>query len=185
MESESYKNTNTNIYGRSLRDDLESFFNDLSLRNALAVFDKYDFIYNAKHLSEILKIDSEDANDKLECLTNLGLLKNDGSKYYESKQTYYQDNQILSEKDRAFSQAGRLIQVAGLLEDSDKFSDIHSTQCCTEEDLHEFKLQINSALENLIKKSIKAPKNQKNILINFIVGYTETNLKTSEDKNDA
>ncbi len=182
MESDLHKTTN--IYGRSLRDDLDSFFNDLSLRNVLAVFDKYDYVHNAKHLSEILSLNFEEANDKLECLTNLGLLKNDGSKYFETKQTYYQDNRILSDKDKAFSQANRLIQVAGLLNDSDKFSDIHSIQCCREEDLYEFKLQINSALEKLIEKTLEAPKNQKNVLMNFIVGYTETNLKNLEDKND-
>ena len=78
-----------------------------------------------------------------------------------------------------------MIQVAGLLSDSDKFSDIHSTQCCREQDLYEFKLQINAAHENLIEKTLKAPKNDKNVLINFVVGYTETNLKNSEDKIDA
>lgn len=173
-------NTKSSIYGRNFRNDLTQFFDNLKYRDALAVFNAFEFIKNPKHLSEILKINLEDSLDRLECLENLNLISKTQDGYMIKDEDLIREPIKENISERKISHAEKLIQIAGKYPSSDKISDIHGVYCASEDSINLLKKDILNAIESFEKRNKETNAEAKNQLINLILGYTENSIKFNE-----
>jgi hypothetical protein len=171
------------VYGRSFKTDMDSFYNDISLRNTLAVFGKYTFIKSVKHLSDIVQISLEEASDRLECLHNLNLVKLSDSGYELVSDELYSQSQKPSEEVRRRSQAEKLVQLAGKYTDCNKFSDGFAVFCTTEAKAKELEKRLFSVLKEFAIENQSLDDKEKDSILNVGLGLTTNLLKNPEGGN--
>ena len=172
------------VYGRDYEKDLDAYFNDVSLMQALALFRHYKYIQNAKHLADISKITETEAMDKLECLKNLSLLGVNENGYF-SKTNYNAQVPNTDKRVRAKQHSIRLMQMASLYLEAERFSDDFLVFSTSEELFREFYEKVAEAKNEFIAKSNKlSPEKQKQILT-FGLGFVVDDIQdTGGLKND-
>gem|GEM_PF-3210160 len=164
--------TATNVYGRGYDKDLEMFFKDISLRQALAVFSYEKCISNPKHLSDLLGLSEAESLDKLEALRNLGLIKLSSLGYVETGNDYYVENtKSIDNTKRASDHSVKLVQIASQITKSDKFANKCMIDSTSPELAKEFHENIIRLCEDFVMKNKKLPSESKNTLFTYASAY--------------
>ena len=175
----------SNVYGRTLTNDWGQFFKNLIYRDALAVFERYPEIKNPKHLADALKIDVADALDRLECLENLGVIKKNPEGYVETNIGHLYKEPINEDYvERKMLQAEKLIQIAGKYRSSEKISDLNGVYCASDESIELFKKDILESIKKFKERNSKSNVEDRNNLVNFILGYTENTIKIESTSSE-
>ncbi len=165
-------NTTISVYGRGYDKDLEMFFKDISLRQALAVFSYEKCISNPKHLSDLLGISEAESLDKLEALRNLGLIKLSSLGYVETGTDYYVENtQSTDSAKRASDHSVKLVQIASQITKADKFANQCVIDSTSPELAQEFHENIIKLCEDFVMKNKKIPCESKSILFTYASAY--------------
>jgi len=171
------------VYGRSFKDDMNTFYNDLSLRNTLAVFGRFELIKSARHLADIKNISVEEASNKLECLNNLGYLRL-GEKGYElTSNELYRQTEKPSDEIRKQKHAQKLLQIAADYETSDGYSDTFGVLCTTKEIAEKMKIELSAVINKYADANQEVQTKDKNTILNVGVALTTEHLKNPEGDN--
>jgi hypothetical protein len=164
--------TTTNVYGRGYDKDLEMFFKDISLRQALAVFSYEKCISNPKHLSDLSGLSETESLDKLEALRNLGLIKLSSLGYVESGNNYYVENVLTTDRvKRASDHSVKLVQIASQITKSDDYANQCVIDSTSPELAKEFHENIIRLCEDFVMKNKKIPNDRKNVLFTYASAY--------------
>lgn len=171
------------VYGRSFKDDMDSFYNDISLRNALAVFGRFTLIKSARHLADIKGLSSEEAVNSLECLQNLGLVKLSEQGYELTSNNLYRQTEKPTDDVRRKKHAEKLLQVAGMYETSEDFSDTFGVLCTSKEIAENLKNELKAVINKYADANQNVDEKDKNIILNVGVAFTTDHLKNPEGEN--
>lgn len=158
---------------------MDAYFNDVSLLRIFALFGPHKYIQNAKHLSDIAGISEVEAMDKLECLKNLSLL-GVNEKGYFNKTNHIEHIPTQSKKIRVKQHSMRLMQVASLYPETEKFCDDFLAASTSEQLMREFYEKIALAKSEFIAKTNQLKAEEKSCLLTFALGFLVDEIDTDK-----
>lgn len=165
------------VYGRDYAKDLDAYNNDLNLQRLMSLFGHYDYIQNAKHLADIAGITELEAMDALECLKNLSLLGVNEKGYFTK--TNRIDQELSTDvKARSNQHSIRLMQMASLYTEAEKFTDDYVTAATTKELIVDFYNKIAEAKKELIEKTDELNSSEKTHRLTFALGFLFDDIST-------
>jgi len=169
------------VYGRDYAKDLDAYFNDIELQQIFCLFGAYDYIQNGKHLSDIAGIDEAQAFDILECLKNLSLVGVNEKGYFKktTESVFQKANE--DTKLRARKHSIRLMQMASLYLEAEKFCDDFFTASTSQELILNFYKQIANAKKELIEKSLKLNSEDQTKIITFSLGLISDEINSLDE----
>lgn len=178
------KTEKASIYGRDYYTDMELFFNDITLRQTLAVFSHIECIQNPKQLSDILGFDEKASSSKLEALRNIGLLSYSEKGYIENKKGgYYIQEQYKDEDKRASQHAIKLAQIAAQITKGPKFTDHCGIIATSHEIIKKYNDTILSAYKELKTETSKLDANEKKQLFTYATAFFAKELSEKNEDN--
>lgn len=182
LEKDPHLSAKSNVYGRSLNEDLELVYKNVVHRNAYSVFTAYEIIRSSKHLQDILNIELSEAVDAIDCLINVGLVERttEGFKAKINRSFTRPKKDQITRKERASEHAKSIYQILGRYEESEKFGDLLSIFCTSNEEAENFGREVMELVNKYVERSLKVPKNLQEKLINFGVAYTLDNLEKKD-----
>lgn len=177
--SSGLESTKASVYGRDYAKDLDAYYNDLNLQQTFALFSRFEYIQNAKHLADIAGIDEIDAMDRLECLKNLSLLGVNETGYFR-KNSHIQQALSSDRKLRAKQHSIRLMQVASLYTEAEKYADDFVTTATSLELIKELYDKVAQAKTDFINKTHELPSEKRDHIMTFALGFLLDEITTTK-----